>query len=728
MAPPRIKSLTGAAFMAMLWLVLLVAGPTLAQGTDPVATGAAGAAAPALLVADKVFVTPDRQLIAEGNVEAFQGDVRLSASRITFDQATGELTIEGPIRIDQGGSVMVLADAAQMDAGLQNGILTGARLVLDQQLQLAGLQMTRVGGRYTQIYKSAVTSCQVCGDGKPPLWQIRARKVTHDAEAQQLYFEGAQFRVLDIPIFYLPAMRLPDPTLKRATGFLIPSVRTTTQLGTGLKLPYFIRLGDNKDLTVSPYISSKTRTVNLRYRQAFRLGRIEIEGAYTRDDLIPGEGRGYTYATGFFNLPRDFKLKFDLKSVSDDAYLVDYGLPNLDRLKSEIALERIKRDTLFRVGLINYKSLRDSENDALIPSPIADAFFQQRFFPKGIGGEIRLGVNVHAHQRSSTTDIIGRDVTNAAVDLDWRRNWTFASGVRADWQMGLAMDAFDVTDDSTYPTKVTRTAPRMGLTLRLPMTRVMASGATQFFEPVMQVGWTQVNGPAVPNDQSRFVEFDQGNLLSLSRFPAYDRREDGVSFVYGLNWARYAPTGWQASATVGQVFRDNADPDFSNTSGLSGTSSDILMAGQIKLDKGLALTARGLLNNALSLSKAELRGDWDYKRVDLTGSYLWLDRDLAIGRPDPISEIWFDGSYEVSQRWTAGANLRYDTFDARATTAGIGLVYRNECVVVDISVNRRYTSSTSVEPSTDFGFTISLNGFSADTGSRKYRQSCNSKS
>ena len=80
----------------------------------------------------------------------------------------------------------------------------------------------------------------------------------------------------------------------------------------------------------------------------------------------------------------------------------------------------------------------------------------------------------------------------------------------------------------------------------------------------------------------------------------------------------------------------------------------------------------------------------------------------------------------VNPNWTAGANIRYDLEDSSATRAGVGLTYQNECVTVDLSLNRRYTSTTSVEPSTDFGFTISLNGFSVDTGTEKYRRSCRS--
>lgn len=694
-----------------------------AQSAPPEAATTEEAAQPAMLVADQVFITPERQLIAEGNVEAFQGDIRLRARRIVFDRETGRLTVEGPIRIDQGGQATILASGAELDDGLQNGLLSGARMVFDQQLQLASLQMTRVGGRYTELYKTTVTSCNVCENGKAPLWQVRAQKVTHDQKEQQLYFEGAQFRVLDVPVFYFPGLRLPDPTLKRATGFLIPSIRTTSQLGTGIKVPYFFKLGDDKDLTLSPYISSKTRTLDFRYRQAFRRGRIEIEGAYTRDDLIPGEDRGFVFANGHFDLPEDFKLNFVVRTVSDNGYLADYGLPDLDRLRSEIAVTRIKRDSAFRIGLIHYETLRDSENEDEIPSNIFDVNYEQRYFPVGIGGEIRMGLIGHGHQRTSGADVVGRDIARATADVEWLRSWTFSQGLRADWRMGASVDKFRIWNDSNYPPEITRTTPRAALTLRYPMKR-MAANATHYIEPIAQVGWAQVSDEDVPNDESNFVEFDQGNLLALSRFPAPDQREDGTTTVIGLNWARYSKLGWQAFASAGQVFRQPADPRFSKTSGLGGTSSDILIAGQIKSPSGLGLTARGILDGALNFSKAEFRGDWTGERSNVSGTYLWLGRDPAESRSRAVSEFWFDGSYEVNPFWTASANLRYDIEDSQATRAGFGLVYKNECVTVNITVNRRYTTSTSVEPSTDFGFSIALNGFAVKSGNKEYRRTC----
>lgn len=108
-------------YHGVLLAVCLSVQPALAQQQTPPA--AEEVATPAMLVADSVFITPERELVAEGNVEVFQGETRLRAKRITFDQETETLNIEGPIRIEDGSETVVLADAASLDSGLQNGLV-----------------------------------------------------------------------------------------------------------------------------------------------------------------------------------------------------------------------------------------------------------------------------------------------------------------------------------------------------------------------------------------------------------------------------------------------------------------------------------------------------------------------------------------------------------------------------------------------------------------------------
>ncbi|MEH6739430.1 MAG: LPS-assembly protein LptD, partial [Sulfitobacter sp.] len=175
---------------------------------------------------------------------------------------------------------------------------------------------------------------------------------------------------------------------------------------------------------------------------------------------------------------------------------------------------------------------------------------------------------------------------------------------------------------------------------------------------------------------------------------------------------------------AGQVFRQDNDTSFSTTSGLNTLSSDLLLAGQLSSDNGIILTGRSLFENDFSLSKAEFRGDYAFKRGRIGGSYVWLQEDADEDRDSEVSEFALEGSYEVNSFWTASADWRYDTESDRASTAGFGLRYENECVTLDLTVERSYTSSTSVEPSTDFGLNIGLRGFSADTGTERYVRSC----
>ena len=237
----------------------------------------------ASLVADKITLNDQSQLVAEGNVYVVYEGRIIRATQIIYDQTTDSLSIEGPIRLEDGDNIIVVANRAELRSDLQNGLLQSARMVLAEQLQLSALRIHRVSGRYTQMDNTIASSCQICTDDEVPLWQIRARRVIHDTKTKQLHFTGAQFRFGGVPVLYLPRLRMPDPTLKRAAGFLLPRGKSNTLVGYGIKLPYFIPFDDHKDLTLTPYLSSKTKTMEFRYRQMFQNGEIEMTGALTSD-------------------------------------------------------------------------------------------------------------------------------------------------------------------------------------------------------------------------------------------------------------------------------------------------------------------------------------------------------------------------------------------------------------------------------------------------------------
>ena len=691
-----------------------------------------------VLLADSVFLRGNSILTATGNVEAISGEAVLTASKIVYNSVTDQITITGPITVTDGGVVEIFADFAELDSALQNGLLTSARLVLDQQVELQADSIQRIDGTVSELNTVQVTSCNTCAEGESPLWYIRAKKVTHYSEDKELLLEEAQLRILDVPVFYLPRMRLPDPTQDRATGFLIPSIKQRSRIGLAAKIPYFIAFGDHRDLTLTPYLSRNMTTLEARYRQAFRTGEITLNGAVTDDNFSGFNSRGYLFAEGEFALQRDYTLSFDAKFTSDQAYLLDYDYGAFDRLNSELALTRASRDENTRFAFNHFRSLRTTEDNETIPTLVLSAQTQNRIYP-AFGGEVLWELEFHSHTRESqiSTDVNadgivdGRDVHRLNAEVGWRDSWWTQGGFNFGVESQLAFDVVNTAQDATITTtNYTEVTPSVAANMRYPLQRMTASGAQQVIEPVAQLAWSGgttrdgATSDAIANDESSRTEFDEGNLLSLSRFASDDRRERGVSLAYGLNMSHFGET-WNAGLSFGHIIREADQDSFSVSSGLTGRASDLLVAGQMTHDNGLSITGRMLLDEQISLTKAEASGGWHNDRLGVNASYVWLGQDAEENRPDILAEWNLDSSYRMTRHWTGLANWRFDVADNRTTEAGVGLEYRNECVKAQLAVSRRFTSSTSVQPVTDLSFTVELLGFSAKTRDKSYSRSCN---
>jgi LPS-assembly protein len=685
----------------------------------------------ATLIADSVSVQGSSVLVAEGHIEIFFKGQRVTASKILYDQATGLLQISGPIMLTDGKGTVILADQAELTSDLTEGLMVSARLVLDQQLQLAAAELQRVDGRYLALNRVVASSCKVCAGSTTPLWEIRAKRVVHDQQERQLYFDHAQLRVAGLPIFYVPRLRMPDPTLTRATGFMLPILRTTSTLGTGLKLPYFITLGKHRDLLLTPYLSTKNgRTIELRYRQAFATGDLTLTGAVSRDDIRPGDMRAYLAAEGLFTLPRDFQLSFKGLIVTDPGYLLDYGYSEADRLDSRLEVTRVRRDQYISGRVIGLHSLRDADVNEALPGVISDFTHEQRF--DLLGGQGGLAFQTHSHSRASDSVLDGngdgfadgRDLARASVLADWNRSWVLSNGVVLGALGEAGADVYGIRQDLGAGT-FGRSHGTAAVELRWPLVKAGAGGVAHILEPVAQIALSSGTGSLADPEDSALVEFDEGNLFALNRFPGADESESGLRANLGVSYLRMDPAGWTLGVTLGRVVRAETGGDFSLASGLDGLSSDWLGAMRLDLANGLNLSNRFLLNDSLGISKAEVKFSATADTYGLAAGYVHVAADLDENRPLPTSELSLEGNVKLAPAWTAHAASRYDFEAEQMAKAGLGLTFRNECLMVDLSLSRRFTSSTSVTPTTDFGLSVELLGFGsgADPGpSRQCRR------
>jgi LPS-assembly protein len=672
----------------------------------------------AILLADTLRLTNSNQLIAENNVQITYKGNRLSAKRVVYDQGLNHLTIEGPFTLDTGDQVVILADAAELDADLVNGIIRGALLVLNQRTQLAAAEIQRIDGRYRVLQNVAASSCNICASSDTPLWEIRATRVIHDEVEKQMYFDNARFRLAGVPIFYLPRLRLPDPTLTRATGFLRPTFAINSDVGLGIKIPYFITFGKHADLTITPFVTNKdSRSLSLGYRQAYSTGEILVTGTYTRDQVLGDDPRFYGLATGSFDLPRGYTLSFRAETVSDAAYFQSYGLTEKDRLVTFAQIQRTTHETTVNTRILGTQSIRASENNATLPSLMADTDWQHRY-DLGQFGEANLALQAHARQRGSTSPLDGsdpdshadgRDVLGYGLRANWQKNVTLPFGVLAALQGELRGDAYRVSQDSIYAGDYGRIHAAFGGELRWPLVKISSTGTSQTLEPIAQLVVTPTSSHRVFNEDSTLVEFDEGNLFSLNRFPGTEIVEDGARLNFGVNYSRDTAAGQHLAVSVGRVFRAKSMGQFSQGSGLNGVNSDWLLASQIDFGQMLTVTGRLLFDDNFVATKTDIRA----ARGGLSLGYLYVPADLAEDRTTSIGELSLISKHNLSQYWTATVASRYDFVSKNTAKGSLGLVYRNECLSVDVSLSRSFTSSTNVSPSTDFGLSVELLGFGA---------------
>ncbi|MEM6421415.1 MAG: hypothetical protein AAF698_02420, partial [Pseudomonadota bacterium] len=266
-APPgfalgAVLALAACLLLGFLW------GPVGAQDIDELAIDPD---TPVALVADEItYDSAAGTVSASGNVEVYFGTRTLTADRITYDSRTERISADGDIVLRDPSGTTVYADAADLDVELYDGIVRGARSVLASLPpgetpgegrsatvgRLSAVEARRFEGRFNALNKAVYSPCDVCADEPTPLWRIRARRVIHDEEEGIIHYEQATFDVFGVPVAWLPYFSHPDPTVERASGFLVPDARQSGNYGFGLRVPYFWAIDPSTDITFQPFFTT----------------------------------------------------------------------------------------------------------------------------------------------------------------------------------------------------------------------------------------------------------------------------------------------------------------------------------------------------------------------------------------------------------------------------------------------------------------------------------------
>ncbi|MEM8657989.1 MAG: LPS assembly protein LptD [Pseudomonadota bacterium] len=682
----------------LLLLLLLLPLPLWAQTDERVA-----------LFADNIrYDDRSKEIVAEGNVEAYYQDNRLNADSIRYNTETGEIEAAGQIRLQTGDNTVLLADLAELSSDFRAGLITGARLILDQQFQVAAVEGARTDGRFNTLYKTVASSCSVCENSPTPIWRIRATNVTHDEDARRLYFQNAWIDIFGVPVLYVPHLRIPEPGVERAGGFLPPSFSSSNVFGIGVKIPYYQPIGDHADLTLTPFLTTGGAAIlEGEYRQRFAKGSLEVNGAIALSDgLNDQERRGFIELTATHALPDDFVLDVNLSRVTDRSFLGQFNFSDDDRLTSSISASRVRANSFVEIRTEAYQTLREDEIQDEVPFVLPLGTYRKVWH--------RAGTFAFEAQVLNLGRVDGRDVVKGELTGDWNGTLTLGNGVQLTGLGTVDGQVYSVSDDPDFDEDLLfRTTPTIGIDLRWPLAR-SGGGAAHVIEPIAQLLYSDTLGDRnVPNEDSLLPEFDETNLFGISRFPGTDRREIGFRANTGISYTRYDPTGWNMGVTVGRVFKTRVDRQFAEGSGLRSRASDYVAAVSAGLPGRVQGISRALFDGDLNFKRAELEFDYTTNRFDVGTSYTFLredDSDPILGLVPERQEIAFDTRYRVTPNWELTGEWRYDIAADRSIFGEAGVTFGNECVVMSFAVARNFTSANNVSPSTEFAFEVQLAG------------------
>ena len=131
--------------------------------------------------------------------------------------------------------------------------------------------------------KSVFTLCGYRKNDKCPPWSIQSSQMLHDNKKKTIFYDNAIVKIYDIPIFYIPRLSHPDPSVNRRSGFLPPTLEDTKNLGPGITIPYFFAVNNDKNFTLSNklYYSENPLFIG-EFHQAFQNSSLIADFGYTK--------------------------------------------------------------------------------------------------------------------------------------------------------------------------------------------------------------------------------------------------------------------------------------------------------------------------------------------------------------------------------------------------------------------------------------------------------------
>ena len=651
---------------------------------------------------------------ATGTVQLTYGPYVLTATKVVYNMKTKTFSANGSIILKEPNGNILEADTATLKDTFKEGFARHVTALLTNNVTITAQYARRYVNGVTIYQHASYTACKTCTTpGGEPVWQIVAREAKHDSKEHTIYYKDARLQFGPVPVLYLPYLAYPDPTVKRRTGFLLPSYHYG-QFGFGITTPYFWAINPSADLTLAPMWTTKRGpAADIEFRQALATGMYSLRGYGIHESTLADSNntgspwRGAARTQGDFKINDNWSWGWDGTVVSDRKFLSDYDFDSRNMLANYVQATGIDDRNYTKAQVIGWQSLVDGEYQS--DMPVATPFVTGDYVLPGnvMGGELSYGFNVYSLERKSSiynadrAFDLGTEQTHLAAYADWRRQVITQSGLLVTPFADLRSDAYYAqnvpTADDNSNSDITVT-PTAGIDTRMPFVTSFGD-----FESVLTPVAQMIASPSEPNQRKNGNEdaitlnFDTSNLFLSDRFTGYDRWEGGLRANAGIDYTLMAPTGGFIRTSFGESFHIAGDNSYLVGSGLNGTSSDMVgsVALQFNPNVTLGYQARweedfsriNVQEASLGLNFGKFSGSVNYADISAAANY---------GRPDDEQQIWGDGRVYLTDAWSLFGAARYDLHNGDLLDGSMGVTFDCDCMKAELKYSMSHTDQFGV--------------------------------
>lgn len=692
---------------------------------------------PIYFSADSVEENSQTKVItAAGNVHINRNGTVLTADKITYDRQNDIVTAAGNVVITQPDGAVVRATSARLEDKMTKGEVMDVKMLLADKSRVAAERIKQSPNKNKYFFYGVYSPCDICAENPSPLWQIKAKKITHDAEAKDVYYQHAFIQIKDIPVFYMPFMSHPDPSVKRRSGLLPPSMRSTSYLGSAVELRYFWNISDHEDLLLTPILSTDQGVIpGATYRKIWYDGDLSVSGTYMKDKDTD-DARYNIFLKGRQEINDFWRASVDINYASDGSYLKDLSMPGKTEtwLTSRLAFERFENRNYAAIEGYSYKlvsySLREYHESEfeereygkpyILPlityEHIGDTYSNGAYFKNTVS----MASVYREHDETTTQRATMINSWNLPYTSPFGEKYKFSASVKSDLYY---VENYDINEEAdSYTGAVGRIFPQAGVEWRLPFVKATET-TRQIVEPIIVAvaapnGGNKIN--KIPNEDSLNAQLDDTNILSLDRYNGYDRNDTGSRVSYGINWSSYGNVIGRTSMFIAQSYYFDKDESFSESLGDENYLSDYV--GRIYA----APTSYLDFNYRFRIDRTnfELKYNEITARIgsDILSAYISFTS--INGRQDngADSGLYFFDDYrerkelytslqaKISRNWRISAYNRQDLTDSSVGSLEHGgrLTYEDECFKLMFDIQKYNSSDPDYDDSYEYSVTFLL--------------------